>query len=116
MSKYFQICKTFLEVNGKLFEVLRETSEDREPEELKQMLGADIVFRKEGRYYFSKLIPEAQIVEGEEAESVRVEEKKPTEEDIENLIFQVLSKNGTEDWHRETAKEIIQTLKRLHEK
>jgi hypothetical protein len=105
-----------LEVNGKLFEVLRETSEERDPEELKRELGADIVFRKEGRYYFSKLIEEAQIVEGEEAETEILQAQSPTEEDIENLILQVLSKGEPEDWHRETAKEIIQTLKRLHEK
>lgn len=57
--------REFVEISGELFEVLRTVREDSHPivDTWKDHLRADRVFRKEGYYFFCRLIEEAVIVE-----------------------------------------------------
>ena len=61
----FNVSRTFLTVGEDLYEVLRSTDESQLPlaDEWKKFLGADKVFRKEGRLYFCSLVEEAVIVD-----------------------------------------------------
>ena len=65
MNKMFNMSRTFLTVGEELYEVLKNTDESHLPlaDEWKKYLGADKVFRKEGRLYFCSLIEEAVIIE-----------------------------------------------------
>jgi hypothetical protein len=71
--------REFIEISGELFEVLRMVREESQPivDTWKEHLRADRVFRKDGYYFFCRLIEEAVIVE--ETESVDVNIEPPTE-------------------------------------
>jgi hypothetical protein len=64
----FSICKNFIKVNQDLFQVLRQYAEDRvnNPEvnvdNIKQWLGADTTFKKDGMLYFCIKIEEPEII------------------------------------------------------
>ena len=64
----FSICKNFIKVNQDLFEVLRQYAEDRvnnpevNVENIKQWLGADTTFKKDGMLYFCIKIEESEII------------------------------------------------------
>ena len=57
--------REFVEISGELFEVLRTVREESHPivDTWKEHLRADRVFRKEGYYFFCRLIEEAVIEE-----------------------------------------------------
>jgi len=57
--------REFIEISGELFEVLRTVREESHPivDTWKEHLRADRVFRKEGYYFFCRLIEEAVIEE-----------------------------------------------------
>ena len=63
----FTISKQIVDWNGDLYSVkrvLKETSIKEEfTQEYKEYLGADVVLKKNGMYYFVEKIDEAQIVE-----------------------------------------------------
>jgi hypothetical protein len=64
----FSICKNFIKVNQDLFQVLRQYTEDRvnnpevNVENIKQWLGADTTFKKDGMLYFCIKIEELEII------------------------------------------------------
>jgi hypothetical protein len=64
----FSICKNFIKVNQDLFQVLRQYAEDRvnnpevNVENIKQWLGADTAFKKDGMLYFCIKIEEPEII------------------------------------------------------
>ncbi len=64
----FSICKNFIKVNQDLFQVLRQYAEDRvnnpevNVENIKQWLGADTTFKKDGMLYFCIKIEELEII------------------------------------------------------
>jgi DNA-binding transcriptional regulator WhiA len=64
----FSICKNFIKVNQDLFQVLRQYAEDRvnnpevNVENIKQWLGADTTFKKDGMLYFCIKIEEPEII------------------------------------------------------
>jgi DNA-binding transcriptional regulator WhiA len=64
----FSICKNFIKVNQDLFQVLRQYAEDRvnnpevNVENIKQWLGADTTFKKDGMLYFCIKIEESEII------------------------------------------------------
>lgn len=64
----FSICKNFIKVNQDLFQVLRQYPEDRinnpetNVENIKQWLGADTTFKKDGMLYFCIKIEEPEII------------------------------------------------------
>ena len=64
----FSICKNFIKVNQDLFQVLRQYPEDRinnpetNVENIKQWLGADTTFKKDGILYFCIKIEEPEII------------------------------------------------------
>jgi hypothetical protein len=64
----FSICKNFIKVNQDLFQVLRQYPEDRvnnpevNVENIKQWLGADTTFKKDGMLYFCIKIEELEII------------------------------------------------------
>lgn len=64
----FTICKNFIKVNQDLFQVLRQYAEDRvnnpevNVENIKQWLGADTTFKKDGMLYFCIKIEESEII------------------------------------------------------
>jgi hypothetical protein len=68
----FTISKQIVDWNGDLYSVkrvLKETSIKEEfTQEYKEYLGADVVLKKNGMYYFVEKIDEAQIVEEEKLE------------------------------------------------
>jgi hypothetical protein len=57
--------REFVEISGELFEVLRTVREEHQPvvDVWKDHLRADRVFRKDGYYFFCRLIEEAVIEE-----------------------------------------------------
>ena len=63
----FTIAKQIVEWNGELYSVKRALKESSIKEEFtqeyKEYLGADVVLKKNGMYYFVEKIDEAQIVE-----------------------------------------------------
>lgn len=65
MNKMFRMSRNFLTVGNDLYEVLRIHDENRvkDTEEYKKFIGADRVFRKDGRLLFCVLVEEAQIIE-----------------------------------------------------
>lgn len=65
MNRLFHISRTFLTVENDMFEVFRVLSDrpQDEVEEWKKFLGADRVFRKEGKLYFCSMVEEATIIE-----------------------------------------------------
>jgi len=75
--------REFIEISGELFEVLRTVREDDHPivDTWKEHLRADRVFRKEGYYFFCRLIEEAVIVE----ENVPIIDEAVTEPPTENI-------------------------------
>jgi hypothetical protein len=64
----FSICKNFIKVNDSLFQVVKQFAEDKvsEPEvnveNIKQWLGADTTFKKDGMLYFCIKIEEPEII------------------------------------------------------
>jgi hypothetical protein len=58
----FSISKSFIKVNDGLFEVLRTFAEDRvlNVDLVKDWLNAQIVFRKDGLYYFCKQVQDLE--------------------------------------------------------
>jgi hypothetical protein len=60
----FQRCINFIKVNEDLFEVKRTYSEERVKDVmlLKEWLGVDAVFKKEGSLYFCNKIIELEVV------------------------------------------------------
>jgi hypothetical protein len=64
----FSICKNFIKVNDSLFQVVRQFAEEKvnEPdvnvENIKQWLGADTTFKKDGMLYFCIRIEEPEII------------------------------------------------------
>ncbi len=73
--------REFVEISGELFEVLRTVREDSHPivDTWKDHLRADRVFRKEGYYFFCRLIEEAVIVEENEPITDEAVIEPPTE-------------------------------------
>ena len=63
----FNITKQVFNFNGTLYILKRTFKETTMPEELvqeyKKYIGADVVLKKDGIYYFVNTIEEAQIVE-----------------------------------------------------
>lgn len=64
----FQTHKTFIEVNGQLYLILRQIKVSHNPivEDWKEVLMADKVFRKDDHFFFVREVPEAEIVIEEE--------------------------------------------------
>jgi hypothetical protein len=64
----FSICKNFIKVNDSLFQVVKQFAEDKisEPEvnveNIKQWLGADTAFKKDGMLYFCIRIEDLEII------------------------------------------------------
>jgi hypothetical protein len=60
----FQRCINFIKVNEDLFEVKRIYSEERVKDAMlvKEWLGVDSVFKKEGSLYFCNKIIELEVV------------------------------------------------------
>jgi hypothetical protein len=60
----FQRCTNYIKVNDELFEVKRIFAEDRiiDPMPLKEWLGADTIFKREGLLYFCNKIIELEVV------------------------------------------------------
>jgi hypothetical protein len=58
----FSISKNFIKVNEGLFQVLKILSEERvkNADMVKEWLGADIIFRKDGNFYFCKQIQDLE--------------------------------------------------------
>ena len=58
----FQISKNFINVNGGLFQVLRTFSEEKvkNVDLIKEWLGAEIIFRKDGQFYFCKQVQDLE--------------------------------------------------------
>jgi len=79
--------REFVEISGEMFEVLRTVREDSHPivDTWKDHLRADRVFRKEGYYFFCRLIEEAVIEE--------VIEHKPTETIIDSVVTESPTEN-----------------------
>jgi hypothetical protein len=75
--------REFVEISGELFEVIRTVREDSHPivDTWKEHLRADRVFRKEGYYFFCRLIEEAVIVE----ENVSIIDEAVIEPPTENI-------------------------------
>lgn len=61
----FQTQKTFVEVEGVLYHVLRMINEDHRPivEAWKEHLQADKVFKQNSAFFFVKEVPELEIFE-----------------------------------------------------
>lgn len=74
--------REFVEISGELFEVLRTVRENSHPvvDVWKEHLRADRVFRKDGYYFFCRLIEEAVIEE--------VIEHAPIEPIIDDTIIE----------------------------
>lgn len=85
MNRYFEMRRGFLEIDGSLYEVLREMVE-RDGiivEEWKTRLGAETVFRKDGHLYFVTKVQEAHIVTEEEYQAeLAAKNKLNTESDV----------------------------------
>ena len=68
----FTIAKQIVDWNGEMYSVKRALKESSIKEEFtqeyKEYLGADVVLKKNGMYYFVEKIDEAQIVEEEKLE------------------------------------------------
>lgn len=68
----FTIAKQIVDWNGELYSVKRALKESSIKEEFtqeyKEYLGADVVLKKNGMYYFVEKIDEAQIVEEDNIE------------------------------------------------
>ncbi len=68
----FTIAKQIVDWNGELYSVKRALKESSIKEEFtqeyKEYLGADVVLKKNGMYYFVEKIDEAQIVEEDKLE------------------------------------------------
>lgn len=68
----FTIAKQIVDWNGDLYSVKRALKESSIKEEFtqeyKEYLGADVVLKKNGMYYFVEKINEAQIVEEDNIE------------------------------------------------
>ena len=64
----FSICKNYIKVNEDLFQVVKQIPEDRidNPETevtvIKNRLGADTAFKKDGMLYFCIKIEELEII------------------------------------------------------
>ena len=64
----FSICKNFIKVNEDLFQVVKQIPEDRidnpetEVNVIKNRLGADTAFKKDGMLYFCIKIEELEII------------------------------------------------------
>ena len=64
----FSICKNFIKVNEDLFQVVKQIPEDRidnpeiEANVIKNRLGADTAFKKDGMLYFCIKIEELEII------------------------------------------------------
>jgi hypothetical protein len=60
---YF-IRKEFLTFNNNLYYIVKTVKEEDRPiiENLKEYLQADLVLKKEGKLYFLRNIPEAEII------------------------------------------------------
>ncbi len=77
----------FIHVGGELYQVLRHVKESSNPivDTWKEHLLADKVFRKEGYYFFCRLVEDATILEEipleKLSEEVTEEAKNNTEED-----------------------------------
>ena len=58
----FSISKNFIHVNGGLYQVLRTFPEERvlNVDMVKDWLSADIIFRKDGQFYFCKQIQDLE--------------------------------------------------------
>jgi hypothetical protein len=70
----FILKREFISNEGTLYEVLRTLKEDQTPENeqreaWKQLLEADIIFRRDGHLYFCRTIQEAEIINDEPKDS-----------------------------------------------
>lgn len=65
----FTISKQVVDWDGNLYIIKRTLKEDTFPadfaQEYKDYIGADVIFEKNGLYYFCQKIEEAQLVEEE---------------------------------------------------
>ena len=66
----FTISKQVVDWNGSLYIIKRTIKEDTFPadfaQEYKDYIGADVILKKDGLYYFCQKIEEAQFVEEEQ--------------------------------------------------
>ena len=86
MGNYFELTRRFIEISGNLYEIIRTMREDPEIniEAWKQALRVDTVFRKDGEYYFVRLVEEAQIIpeaNADEQQSLPSSSAEGSEED-----------------------------------
>lgn len=60
----FNITRQIIDVNGQLFEIKKTYKEEtvKDPVGLKEFLGYDVLFKKEGVLYFCNFIVEPEIV------------------------------------------------------
>jgi hypothetical protein len=60
----FQICKNFIKVNDELFQVVRTFPEERVKDFnlVKEWLGAESVFKRDGSLYFCIKIIDLEVV------------------------------------------------------
>jgi hypothetical protein len=61
----FNITRSIIDVNGQLFEIKKTFKEEnvRDPLGLKEFLGYDVLFKREGTLYFCNFIVEPEIVD-----------------------------------------------------
>jgi len=61
----FTITRNIIDVNGQLFEIKKTLKEEgvKDPVGLKEFLGYDVLFKKEGTLYFCNTIDEPEFVD-----------------------------------------------------
>jgi hypothetical protein len=61
----FNITRSIIDVNGQLFEIKKTFKEEnvKDPVGLKEFLGYDVLFKKEGTLYFCNFIVEPEFVD-----------------------------------------------------
>jgi len=61
----FNITRNIIDVNGQLFEVKRTYKDEnvKDPVGLKDFLGYDVLFKKEGTLYFCNFIQDTEFVD-----------------------------------------------------
>ena len=90
----FQTHKTFIEVEGILYQVLKIIKEHHKPviDTWKEHLGADRCFRQGDSLFFVMEVPEAELVIEEETKAIEAEsiEEKVEEPETDTVINEQL--------------------------
>ena len=80
MTRIFALERSFIEISGTLYEVLRTIDEksNLDMDQIKSNLYADAVFKRDGKLYFMRAVEDAQIIE-EESKEENIEQNTNTE-------------------------------------